>query len=75
MNIAFLTAGGIAPCLSSSIVSIIKNYNKLNKEYKFIGTRIKMNKPKIVNFNGKEIKYYYKNVVTRYEKYYNKLNE
>ena len=37
MNVAFLTAGGIAPCLSSSIVSIIKNYNKLNKEYKFIG--------------------------------------
>ena len=30
MNIAFLTAGGIAPCLSSSISSLIKYYNKSN---------------------------------------------
>ena len=37
MKIAFLTAGGIAPCLSSSIVSIIKNYNKINDSFEFIG--------------------------------------
>jgi len=30
LNIAFLTAGGIAPCLSSSISSLIKYYNKSN---------------------------------------------
>ena len=37
MKIAFLTAGGIAPCLSSSIVSIIKHYNNISIENKFIG--------------------------------------
>ena len=36
MKVAFLTAGGIAPCLSSSIVSIIKNYNKINDSFEFI---------------------------------------
>ena len=56
------------------IVFTILN-SRTKKQYKFIGTRIKMNKPKIININGKEIKYYYKNIVTRYEKYYNNLNE
>ena len=28
-KIAFLTAGGIAPCLSSSIGALIEQYNKL----------------------------------------------
>ena len=55
------------------VFTIINNRTK--KEYKFIGTRIRMNKPKIVNIGSKEIKYYYKNIVTRYEKYYNKMNE
>ena len=37
MKVAFLTAGGIAPCLSASIVSLIKNYNKINSSFEFFG--------------------------------------
>lgn len=37
MKVAFLTAGGIAPCLSSSIVSLIKHYSKTKKDIEFIG--------------------------------------
>jgi len=37
MNVAFLTSGGIAPCLSSSIARMIYTYSKLNKNIKFIG--------------------------------------
>ena len=37
MNVAFLTSGGIAPCLSSSIARMIYTYSKLNKDIKFIG--------------------------------------
>jgi len=37
MKIAFLTAGGIAPCLSSSIGSLIEEYNKLAPEAELIG--------------------------------------
>ena len=37
MKVAFLTSGGIAPCLSSSIARMIENYSQLNKEIKFIG--------------------------------------
>ena len=37
MKIAFLTAGGIAPCLSSSIGALIESYNKLAPEAEMIG--------------------------------------
>ena len=37
MKVAFLTAGGIAPCLTASIISLIKHYNKTKKSYEFIG--------------------------------------
>ncbi len=37
MKIAFLTAGGIAPCLSSSIGALIQNYNELIPEAELIG--------------------------------------
>ena len=37
MRIAFLTAGGIAPCLTASIGFLIKEYNKINKKFEFIG--------------------------------------
>ena len=37
MNIAFLTSGGIAPCLSSSIGHLIKSYNKIGGNYNMIG--------------------------------------
>ena len=37
MKIAFLTAGGIAPCLSSSISMLIQEYNNQNIDCEFIG--------------------------------------
>ena len=37
MRIAFLTAGGIAPCLSASIGALIKEYLKSDKNFEFIG--------------------------------------
>ena len=38
LKIGFLTAGGIAPCLSSSICALISEYNKIeNLDFEFIG--------------------------------------
>ena len=37
MKVAFLTAGGIAPCLTASIGSLIKEYTKVNNAFEFIG--------------------------------------
>lgn len=37
MKIAFLTAGGIAPCLSASIGALIEQYNKLAPDAELIG--------------------------------------
>lgn len=37
MKIAFLTAGGIAPCLSASIGALIEEYNKLAPDAEMIG--------------------------------------
>ncbi len=37
MKIAFLTAGGIAPCLSASIAALIEKYNYLAPEAELIG--------------------------------------
>ena len=37
MKIAFLTAGGIAPCLSAAIGALIQNYNKLAPQAELIG--------------------------------------
>ena len=37
MKIAFLTAGGIAPCLSSSIGALIQNYTRVSPNSRMIG--------------------------------------
>lgn len=37
MKIAFLTSGGIAPCLSASIASLIQNYDRTGDNYEYIG--------------------------------------
>ena len=37
MKIAFLTAGGIAPCLSSSIGALIEKYNELAPKAELVG--------------------------------------
>ena len=35
MRVAFLTAGGLAPCLSSAIAYLIQEYSKLDIEVDF----------------------------------------
>ena len=40
MRVAFLTAGGLAPCLSASIAYLIKEYAKLNDSIEFFGYAI-----------------------------------
>ena len=37
MKVAFLTAGGIAPCLSASIGRLIQNYSEEDPSVKMIG--------------------------------------
>ena len=37
MKIAFLTAGGIAPCLSASIASLIHKYTDVCPEAELVG--------------------------------------
>ena len=37
MKIAFLTAGGIAPCLSASIGALIDSYNQLAPDAELMG--------------------------------------
>ena len=37
MKVAFLTSGGIAPCLSSSIGRLMYNYSEINEKVEFIG--------------------------------------
>ena len=37
MKIAFLTAGGIAPCLSSSIGYLIERYNQIAPNAELMG--------------------------------------
>ena len=37
MRVAFLTAGGLAPCLSASIAYLINEYSKIDKSVEFFG--------------------------------------
>ena len=37
MKIAFLTAGGIAPCLSASIGALIQSYDEITADAEFMG--------------------------------------
>ena len=37
MKIAFLTAGGIAPCLSASLAALIEKYNEIAPDAEFVG--------------------------------------
>ena len=54
------------------IVFIIKNLTT-NKEYKYIGSRIKLENPKKVVINGKNIIYRYINVIGKYKEELNKI--
>jgi hypothetical protein len=45
------------------------------KEYKYIGSRVKLANPKRVTIGGKEIVYRYKNIVGKYRDELNKIQE
>jgi hypothetical protein len=45
------------------------------KEYKYIGSRVKLMKPKKVSIGGKEVVYRYKNIVGKYRDELNKIQE
>ena len=54
------------------IVFSILNLNN-EKEYKYIGTRVKLIKPRVVNRGGKKIVYKYVNTVGKYKEVLNKI--
>ena len=54
-----------------TIREITKRTKKENREYKYIGTRIKLNKPNKVNYNGKIIFHNYNILVTKYDDSFN----
>lgn len=54
------------------IVFTIQN-TKTKKEYKYIGSRIKLARPKEILKNGKKITYRYENIVGKYKKELNQL--
>lgn len=51
----------------------IKN-KKTKKEYKYVGTRIKLHSPHIIYKDNKKIEFKYKNIATRYKDYYEHHN-
>lgn len=42
------------------------------KQFKFIGTRVKLNKPKTINIGGKMVTYKFKNLVSHFDDYIKK---
>ena len=54
------------------LVFVIRNLNTM-KEYHFIGSRVKLAKPRKVVINGKNVIYRYKNIVGRYRPELNKI--
>jgi len=55
------------------IVFVIRNTDT-KKEYKYIGTVVKLENPVTKYINGQEVIYKYKNVIGRYNKELDKLN-
>lgn len=54
------------------IVFVIKEI-ETNKEYKYIGSRVKLQNPVVVSKNGKEITYNFKNVIGVYNSELDKI--
>jgi|TARA_B110000858_G_scaffold139347_1_gene158206 hypothetical protein len=55
------------------IVFTIVN-NRTKKEYKYTGTRVKLDKPIKIYIKDTEIEYNYKTIVTKYDKNHNNMN-
>jgi len=58
--------------LGKFIVFVIKNINN-GKMYKYIGSRIKLEKPITITKNNKVIQYKYKNVIGKYKEELDKI--
>ena len=58
--------------LGKFIVFVIKD-TETEKEYKYIGNRIKLQNPVTIEKKGKQIKYKYKNVIGKYNEELDKL--
>ncbi len=56
------------------LVFVMRN-QMTGKEYKYIGSRVKLAKPKKVTIGGKEVIYRYKNIVGKYRAELNKIHE
>ena len=56
------------------LVFVVRN-QQTGKEYKYIGSRIKLAKPRKVSISGKEIVYRYKNIIGKYRDELNKIQE
>ena len=50
-------------------VFVIRNNNTM-KEYKYVGTRVKLFTPNTISVNNKVINFNFKNIVTPYKEYY-----
>lgn len=58
--------------LGKFIVFVIKNVNN-GKIYKYIGSRIKLEKPITITKNNKVVQYKYKNVIGKYKEELDKI--
>ncbi len=56
------------------LVFVMRNLDT-GKEYKYIGSRVKLANPKKVSIAGKEVIYRYKNIVGKYRPELNKIQE
>jgi len=52
-----------------AIICMIIN-NRTKKEYKYVGTRVKLHKPDIIYINNKKVSFNYKNIVAPYKDFY-----
>ena len=55
------------------LIDITQNSKYKNKVYCYVGSRIKLHKPINVMVKGKNIKYYYKTIVTRCQDIHNNI--
>jgi len=52
-----------------SIKETTQNNRHLNKQYKYVGTRVELNEPKVVRRGDQLITYRFKNIITPYNNY------
>ena len=55
-----------------ALIFNIRN-NRTLKEYKYVGTRVKLNRPEVVMMNNRKVNFNYKNIVTLHKDYYHNM--